>query len=149
MENFDEPIDTGASPGSSAGLQITDEVKTYWVQSAKWAMFFAVLLFTIFGLISLAMLFIILSSSGIGGFIGLAFILALYAAILFFPGLYYYRFSTQLRGALRNEDGVQLDEAFLNLRRFYVYCGILTVILIALFVVFWFFFVAALARQNF
>lgn len=148
MENFDEPVDTGAFQESSSGLQITDEVKTFWVQSAKWAMFFAVLFFALFGLVSLAMLMAIFSGST-SGFIGGVFIVALYAAILFFPGLYYYRFSTQLRRSLHAGDNVQLDEAFLNLRRFYVYCGILTIILIALFVVFWFFFIAALARQNF
>lgn len=147
MENFDEPMDVNASPGSEAGLQITDEIRTYWVQSAKWAMFFAVLFFVLLGLVALVGLFVMVSG-GIAGMTAFIFILGIYGALLFFPGLYYYRFSTQLRSALNQDDNALLDEAFANLRRFYVYFGIVTIVVIALFLVFSSMFAMAFMRGN-
>lgn len=147
MENFDEPIDSGTSSGTTDGLQITDEVKTYWLQTAKWAMFFGILFFTLFGLVSLGGL-IAIFNGGVGGFVAAIFIIGLYGAILFFPGLYYYRFSTQMKQSLNADDNALLDESFANLRRFYVFFGIVTIVVIALVVVFWSFFAMAFMRGG-
>ena len=132
MENFDQPLDVGMAPGKEDGLRITPEIRQYWEQTSKWALFFAILLFIIFGLISLIGLFAAMAG-GASGLFGGIFIVGIYAAIIFFPGLYYYRFSTQLKQALNTDDNSLLDLAFINLKRYYRYVGILVIAVIALY----------------
>ena len=54
MENFDQPLDVGMAPANDNGLAITHEVRQYWRQTSAWALFFAILLFILFGLVSLS-----------------------------------------------------------------------------------------------
>jgi hypothetical protein len=135
MENFDEHLNVGVSAGMDKdGLRISPEVRTYWRQSAAWAMFFAVLLFVFFGLASLFGLFAAMSAGAVGIVSGI-FLIAIYGVFLFLPGLYYYRFSTQMKAALNTEDTGMLDQAFINLKRFYRFVGILLIIFIALYAI--------------
>jgi hypothetical protein len=148
MENFDQPLDVGMAPGREDGLRITPEVRLYWQQTAKWALFFAVLLFIVFGLVSLIGLFAALAG-GATGLIGGLFIVAIYGAILFFPGLYYYRFSTQMKEALNTEDSGLLDQAFINLKRYYRYVGILMIVIISIYLLVLLVFGASFLRGGF
>jgi hypothetical protein len=147
MENFDQPIDVGMGGGTAEGLQITSSVRQYWHQSAKWAMFFAVLLFIVFGLVSLIGLLTAFSGGAVGLISGIFFV-GIYAVLIFFPGLYYYRFSTQMKEALNNDDSGMLDQSFLNLRRFYQFVGILMIVLIALTLIFLVVFGAAMMNMG-
>jgi uncharacterized membrane protein len=143
MENFDQPLDVGMAPSSDDGLRITPEVRLYWEQISKWTLFFAVLLFIVFGLVSLLGLMAAMAG-GVAGVIGGLLIVAIYGAILFFPALYYYRFSTQMKQALNTDDSGMLDQAFINLKRYYRYVGILIIIVIAFYLLFILVFGAAL-----
>lgn len=148
MENFDQPLDVGMGAGQETdGLRITQEVRLYWTQIAKWTLFFAILLFVFFGLVSLFGLFAALAA-GAMGVIGGLFIVGVYGAILFFPALYYYRFSTQMKGALASDDTSLLEQAFINLKRFYRYVGILVIVIISLYLLFFLVFGAALMSRG-
>lgn len=148
MENFDQPLDVGMDASApSDGLQITQEVRMYWAQIAKWALFFAVLLFILFGLLALFGLIAALTG-GAMGILGAIFIIGIYGVLLFFPALYYYRFSTQMKQALLNDDTALLDEAFANLRRYYNFVGILVIVVLALYVIMFVVFGAALMRGG-
>jgi Family of unknown function (DUF5362) len=147
MENFDQPLDVGMAPANDNGLAITHEVRQYWRQTSAWALFFAILLFILFGLVSLSGL-IAAVAGGISGIVSAIFIVVFYGAILFFPGLYYYRFSIQLKQALTIDDTDLLDRAFNNLKYYYRYVGILMIIVLTLYLVFFLFFGAAILRGG-
>ncbi|MCB0522972.1 MAG: DUF5362 family protein [Saprospiraceae bacterium] len=148
MENFDQPMDMGMEASKDDGLIITEEVRQYWKQIAVWTQFFAILLFILFGLASLFALSLAFAV-GAAGLIGSIMVIGLYGAVLFFPALYYYRFSTQMKEALRSEDNGLLDQSFMNLKRFYRYVGILLIVLISLYVVFFLTFGAAMMSRGF
>ncbi|MBL7829355.1 MAG: hypothetical protein JNJ57_22150 [Saprospiraceae bacterium] len=147
MENFDQPLDVGMAPGSESGLQITDEIKMYWQETRKWALFFGIMLFVFFGLVSLVGLLALFSGTA-GGFVGGVFVIGMYVGILFFPALYYYRFSTQMKQALNDGDNSMLEQSFINLRRYYVYVGILVIIVVAIYLIFFIVYGSALMRMG-
>jgi len=131
MENFDQPIDMGMAPSMDDSLRITPEVRQYWKETSAWALFFAILLFIVFGLVSLAGIFL-LFAGGVSGFISGIFVIAIYGVLLFFPAYFYFLFSSQMKQALITENRVLLVLAFVNLKRFYRFVGILLIVLVAL-----------------
>lgn len=145
MENFDQPLDQGFAPGQKDGLRITEPVRQYWRQTGAWTMFFAILLFIVFGLVSLLGLFVAFAGGGMGLISGV-FIIGIYSVFLFFPGYYFYLFSTQMKQALLYEDNRMLDMAFMNLKRYYRFVGILMIIFIAFYVLFMLVYGAALMQ---
>jgi hypothetical protein len=110
----------------------------------KWSMFIAILGFIFIGLIVTIGLFAgvflsVFKSSGTGG-LGIAeslvFIpLLLVAVIYFFPVLYLFRFSKHTSEAVRKLDKQELHKAFKNLRRYYVYTGIVVIVVLVIYVV--------------
>lgn len=131
MENFDQPFDMGMAADKDDGLRITPEVRQYWKEISAWALFFAILLYILFGLTSIAGL-LVAFTGGIPGFISGMFVIALYGAFFFFPAYFYAQFSTQMKQALNTENVALLDKAFINLKRFYRYVGIMLIVLLAL-----------------
>jgi hypothetical protein len=147
MENFDQPHEGGIAPSKDETLAITQEVRQFWRQTSAWALFFAILLFMLFGLVSLSGLFTAFSG-GIFGLISGIFIVILYGVMLFFPGLFYYRFATQMKQALILDDIDLLDRAFNNLKLYYRYVGIMMITIITLYLMFFLLFGAALLRSG-
>ena len=145
MENFDQPLDAGmagAGPDQS-GLSITPEIRQYWREIANWALFFAVLLFIAYALVALVGL-LAATQGGAGGVFGGVFIIGIYTAMIFMPAWYYYKFSSQSKQAMNTDDTTLLDEAFANLHRYYRYVGILTIIVVSLYLLIFLVFGAAL-----
>lgn len=112
----------------------------------KWSMFIAILGFIGLGLMLIigivAALFLSVFNGGSipdavsWGFLPGA-ILLVFSVIYFFPILYLYRFSKHTGIAVRTIDKSQMQKAIRYLRKFYVYMGILMIIiLVAYFVVF-------------
>jgi hypothetical protein len=134
MENFDQPLDVGMADigPDRSGLSITPEIRQYWRETANWALFFAVLMFLIYGFIVLAMLLAGVAGGGMG-MVGAVFVIGIYTLVFFLPAWYYYKFSSQSKQAMNTDDTALLDEAFTNLRRYYNYIGILTIVIISLY----------------
>jgi hypothetical protein len=71
---------------------------------------------------------------------GLITLLYLGGALLyFFPILYLFRFSTKAKTALNSGSDLELTEAFQNLKSHYKFVGILTIVMIGLYIVFFLF----------
>ncbi len=108
----------------------------------KWTSFFAILGFIFIGL----MLVVALSFGSIYSQIGanryvapfptflIGFIYIVFGIIYFFPILYLYRFSSWTRKALILKSTSDLNLAFRNLKRHYRYMGIITIIILGLYV---------------
>jgi hypothetical protein len=109
----------------------------------KWTMFFAILGFIGIGIIVIAGLFagvfltVFKTSAGkLGISEGLVFaFVALSAIIYFFPVLYLFLFSKHTANAVKTLDKQELKKAFKNLRRYYVYIGILIIVVLVIYIV--------------
>jgi MFS family permease len=109
----------------------------------KWTMFLAILGFIGIGMLfaggifAAAFLTIFNSeSSAVGIPESLVFIIILaFAMIYLFPVLYLFRFSKHTSAAVRNNDKEELRMAFKNLRKYFVFIGVMIIIVLTLYVV--------------
>lgn len=129
------------------GLVITDEIRSYLKEVAKWGKFLSIV-----GLVSIVLMIILalfmglfmgsaMDAMGGGanagvGFMSGTFLAAIYIIIgilYVMPVLYLYRFSTKLKVALANDNQEVLNNSFMNLKSLFKFMGILTVIVIILY----------------
>jgi len=118
---------------SSAAVALSDEIKRYLTETAKWAKFIAIVGFVFLGLMVLIAIGMYsfmgalaseLSSTGMPFFPGLfSFIYLVMAGIMFFPILYLYRFASNMQVALRNNDETALTDSFRYLKSHYKFYG--------------------------
>jgi hypothetical protein len=133
MEDLNQPLDAGAN-NAGQRLRFTEPVRSDLLETSKWVMFFAVLLFIMLGLIAIASLMMIFTAGAMG--FGMAIVMiGIYGTLLFFPAWYYYKFSTLTRQALNYNDNNALDDGFAYLKRFYRFVGILIIVFVALYLV--------------
>ncbi len=111
------------------------------LETGKWTKFLSILGFVFVGFMVIAAFFMGTILSGIGGeesampFPGFMFgILYLFlAGVYFFPILYLFKFSTNIKKALTTNDSKGFNLAISNLKSHYKFIGILTVIMLALY----------------
>lgn len=124
------------------GSVLNTEIKSYLAETAKWGYFLSIVGFIGIGLMVLAGLFMgtfmstLGASAGAMGLISPMFITVLYlilAAVYFFPVLYLYKFSTQMKVALRSDNESELTSAFQNLKSLYKFMGILTAVVLGIY----------------
>jgi hypothetical protein len=127
------------TPSNLFDLQVDQQSSVFLGESARWARFLAILgfimcgLIALFGLLAGTILTGTMSSMNMGGasMLGgsLGALVYIGAAIIcFFPFLYLYRFATKIRVALGNNDQVTLSESFKNLKSYFKFYGILSII---------------------
>jgi hypothetical protein len=137
------------------GLTIDPAGRGHLAEAAKWARFLAIVgfvgvtllaLIAIFGGSYLATIFGRTSQYNDltpGVTTGLTFALIAYylciALLVFFAYLFLYRFAVNMRAALRENNQDLLNRSFQNLKILYRYWGILTLIGLALFAIFFLF----------
>ncbi len=128
----------------------------YLDTTRKWTMFFAILGFVVIGL--LLVLGLVAGSfltsftskmSGMGGMEGMEgssaaggiasifiFIgILIFAVIYFFPLFYLFRFSRHTKNAVANLDAQELELGLKNLKSYWRYIGILTIIVLAFYLI--------------
>jgi hypothetical protein len=150
MEQQDQTQDSGLF-----GLTIDPAGRAHLTEAAKWARFLAIVgfvgitilaLIAIFGGSYLATMF---GRAGqynelgpdftTGMTVGIIVYYVCVALIVFFAYLFLYRFAANMRAALRENNQDLLNRSFQNLKILYRYWGILTVIGLALFAIFFLF----------
>jgi len=136
--------------GSSQNLVITDVVKDYLLETAKWAKFIAIIGFIGIGFMILFALFFgtLMGALGstttfsgekngmslfMGGFFTVFYILI--CLLYFFPIKYLYDFSTKVNNAIQINDQQLFTEAILKLKAHYKYIGILMIIILGLYAI--------------
>jgi len=142
-----------AKTSSLFSLTIDPSTKAHLSETARWARFLAIT-----GMISLALVVIfgLLYSIWISTMVdsmqnqnsfqtaqpfatGLAFgsaiLFIIVASVAFFPLLYMYRFANQMRTALYGNDQELLNRSFQNLKKYFRYLGIITIISLAMWLV--------------
>jgi hypothetical protein len=135
------------------GLGIDPSTKAQLSETARWAKFLAILGFVMMGLAVLLFVFAgtFFATLGRGtyrsatgelnpvaqGFAGaFQFIfLILMVAVYFFPCLFLYLFANRMKTALAANDQQSLNSSFQNLKKFFRFIGILTIILLSFYAV--------------
>jgi len=64
-----------------------------------------------------------------GGFFSIFLVIS--ALLIFFPSLFLYNFSSKMRKAVRNNDQAVMTESFKNLKSFFKYYGIFTIVILS------------------
>ncbi len=131
---------------ASFGGSLSDQMRAYIQETAKWTYFLSILGFIFLGFMVIGSLFAGLMFGsmtrelgyGISG--GLISLLYLGGALLyFFPIFYLFRFSTKAKAATRTGNDAELTDAFQNLKSHYKFVGILTIVFLGLYVIFFLF----------
>jgi predicted RND superfamily exporter protein len=73
-----------------------------------------------------------MSGTGFGAVLGVVYILL--AVLYFFPCLYLLRFSNHMKVALATEDQTRLTTAFENLKSVFKFIGVLTIVILGIYV---------------
>ncbi len=122
-------------------LEVTENSKKHLKTTASWTNFYAILCFIgvafllLGGIMMLAMRnmmhgFGAVPFSGFTTIMGIIYIIM--AIVMIFPALYLYRFSQRTTKALENHSTPLLEEAFLNMKSYWKFIGIVSIISIAL-----------------
>ncbi|MBN1599176.1 MAG: hypothetical protein JW894_12855 [Bacteroidales bacterium] len=124
-------------------------------QTRKWAGFLAILGFVFIGLMVLAGFSMGAIMSTLTGDIGtpvptflFGFIYLVFAVIYFFPVLYLFRFSAWTKKAIHDNDSNNINLALRNLKAHYQYIGILTIIILAMYLLILIFFLIVKATVG-
>jgi len=131
------------TPLENRKIEIEQETLKHLNTTRKWAMFLAIIGFIILGLIVIIGLiagtFLTAFNSG-GKDLGipesLMFVpILLLAVIYFFPVLFLFRFSKHTSHAVQTLDKLEFHKAIKNLKSFFVYIGVLIIIILSLYIV--------------
>jgi hypothetical protein len=117
-------------------------------ESAKWCMFLAIIGFMGIAVMVLAGAFMSLTMATIGddpafggvdpfgglkAYFGLIYIV--FAALYFFPVFYLYKYATGTKRALESSNSDLLSDALVNLKSHHKFLGIMTIIMISLYII--------------
>lgn len=143
MDNENQPIDSGMTPDNAPDtLRISPTIRSSWQESTKWSLFFAVLGFIYVGLLIIG----VLAGSRNPLFGAGVFMLVIMGTLIFIPTWFIFQFSQKLKKGLETEDTALAEEGFANLRRLYQYAGIVTIIILAFYVLFFLVFLTMMPR---
>jgi hypothetical protein len=129
-------------------LSIDPLTKAHLQETARWGKFLSIIGFIMCGLVAVGGIFFStiltsfmsrsegyegasLNTTGLGAV--MAFVYIIFGVIYFFPCLFLFRFSTQMKTALNANEQDRLNNAFQNLKSLFRYVGIITIIVLALY----------------
>ncbi len=121
-------------------LHINKNVKGYLLETAKWGQFLAIMDYIFVGLMVIIAFVFILASKYFPGLntngsftLGFGALYLLLSGLYMIPVTYLYRFSTQVKHGLINQDEINVEESFKNLKSLFKFSGILTIVLIGIY----------------
>ena len=136
-------MDTELYNEQPGALNINLDSRSFLSNTAKWGKFLAILGFIVVGLMvagglfSIAFLGAFSDGAGLSGFMGTGLLGVFYlviALLYLLPVLYLYKFSTKMETGLRYNNEDVVTESFRNLKSLFKFMGILTIVMMALYV---------------
>lgn len=124
-------------------LRIDNAGKLFLTEAARWTTFLAILGYIGIGFMVIAALFMMTVGASMssyksimpmGGGLLFSLIYLAFAALYFFPVNYLYKFSSNMKSALRSNNQAELTKAFEYLKSHYKFIGILTIIVFGLYI---------------
>lgn len=127
-----------ANPNQYNPLIITDDIKGFLMEFAKWAKFLAIVGYIGIGLMVLGALIMLLVAMTSGGYgsgqaAGIAFVYLVMAVVYFFPIQYLHRSATGIRDAIQTNNQYSLSTGFQYLKSHYKFVGIMLIIILSLY----------------
>lgn len=123
-------------------LVISSEIKDYLFATVKWSSFLAIIGYIAVGIMVLASLIMLMARGSAPFPATLLGVIYLAMAILyFFPIKFLMDFSSKTKDALQSNNQQILTEGFKNLKSHYTFLGILTIVMISLYIIMMIFFV--------
>lgn len=120
-------------------LRIDRISREFLTETAKWANFLSILGFIGLGLMVLVALFMFVVGAsnsfmplGSGVFVGIFYILI--AGFYFVPINYLYKFSSNMKDALRTNNQASLTSSFEYIKSHYKFIGILTIVIMGIYI---------------
>jgi hypothetical protein len=121
-------------------IELTSEIKGYLLETSKWGKFIAIVGFVGLGILAVIGILMVIGFSFLGSFNknfpmwigGIVYIIM--SVIYYFPTVYLYKFSTMIKQGLQSEGGVVLADGFLNLKKVFKFIGILTIVILSIYV---------------
>lgn len=128
-------------------LQIDQQSFHYFSESARWAKFLSIIgfiycafmvLIAFFAGAFMATMFPMMGAGGenasmIGGGV-VTFVYIVLALVYFFPCLYLFRYASNMQDALAHNEQAKMQSSIRNLKSFFKFFGIVTIIMLALMV---------------
>ncbi len=117
-------------------LKLSKADRSNLLETAKWGKFLGIVGFVMSGFIVLGGITMFGGAfntvyPGLGSGIGFIYILA--SLLYIFPSLYTYKFSTKIKFGLQKDDPEACSEGYNNLRKLFVFMGIMTIIVLSLY----------------
>jgi len=145
MDNFEEITPEVQEDAEVDALWITEDIRSYIYQAAKWTRFLAIVGFVfaamfVMSAFSVGAIYSTLSSAMPGNpllKLGPAVLTVFYLLIgllQFYPSFLLYKFSTSANKAVLFADQPSLGEAISKLKSFFKFWGVLTIALIAMYI---------------
>ncbi|HSN09692.1 MAG TPA: DUF5362 family protein [Hanamia sp.] len=140
-------------------LQLSPTSQTFLSEAAKWGKFISIIGFIGCGFIIIIAFFIpsiysslstlqgVPSQVAYGSTIGITISYILISALLFFPCLFLYRFSTKMKVALKTISQENFDESFKNLKSMFKFYGIFTIVMLSIYALIFIIVILALAMK--
>ncbi len=131
------------------GLQVTRNMKTNWLTTSKWAMFLAILgfIYTALALVVVAFMMPMMQTAltmtgqselaGLMESAGIVFVIfmLLVVAVMFFIHFFHLRFATGIQRAIQHDSQDAFESAWRNLRNHFRLNGIITIAVLAIYVI--------------
>lgn len=124
-------------------MQVTAAAQGFLRTAAGWGMFLSIIGFLFLALGLLGALGMIATGSMLDSTPGMPFsgtalgvTMLFFVIIMFIPILYLFKFSTSTRQAISNNSTDEITKAFGNLRSYFAWSGILTIIYIVVYIAF-------------
>jgi len=137
MEKIDNNDQTDISV-----ILTSDEMKSYLLEASKWGKFLAIMGYIGIGFIILVAILMTIGLSFAGnamagtgfpmGLVGILYLLL--AVVYYFPVSYLYKFSKDIKIAILSNNTFSLTSGFGNLKSLFKFMGILTIVMISLYV---------------
>lgn len=138
MDVLEENMFTGSS------LSVDNDVKNYLLETAKWAKFLSIVGFVILGIIFIAGLFVMMLGNTISSmtrqpvtpvpFAVIGFIYIVMVIVYFFPILFLYKSAVGLKNGIHSNNQEIFKNGLQNLKAHYKFIGILTIIVLSLYI---------------
>jgi len=127
-------------PPAEANLFDNTAIRSFLIETSKWAKFLAIMGYIGIGVMVLFSLLAVIGFSLLSHYANMPFPMGLFglmylviAGVYYFPVTFLYRFSVRMRKGLESRDVEAVTSGFENLKLLYKFKGILTIIVLALY----------------
>ncbi|MCF8365003.1 MAG: DUF5362 domain-containing protein [Bacteroidales bacterium] len=127
----------------SEGLQLNQQSKIFLNETRKWAKFLSVFLFIISALMSIGGIIAAVSVNQLSGQSSdqndtqyIILIMVLFTLLYIIPAVYLFRFAKYMKISLYQNDNLNLENAFRNLKSHYKFIGISVIAAITVYILF-------------